>query len=475
MTLTLFPYQEEGVSFLELRNGRALIADEMGLGKTVQVLAWLRSRGGVRPAIVICPLSVRLHWEVETSKWVGEECYLPTGRVADGSGYWGQPFVIIHYDILAGYSGIDPQTHRIVIDPSSWLAWLQTLHPRCVVIDEAQAIRTSSIVRTKAVKALCRGVKHVIGLTGTPIVNRPIEAYNILKLVGGHDVPKWPIYTQRYCDPQHNGFVWTYDGATHIASLHRLLMNRGVMLRRRKADVLKDLPAKMRQFVPLELDNRPEYDAAERDFLSYLRRVEGNAAARRASRAETLVKINKLRSLSAIGKLDEALSWIEDMIEGNKLVAFAVHRRVINAVCEQFGERAVRLDGNTPPAERGRVIERFQTDPGCRLFVGQVQAAGTGITLTAASHICFLELPWTPGDVLQAEDRCHRIGQTDAVNIYYLLAVNTIEEKMARLIDRKRETLDALLDGAPDASPSILTELLDSYRGTLVCNVEHVS
>jgi SWI/SNF-related matrix-associated actin-dependent regulator of chromatin subfamily A-like protein 1 len=146
------------------------------------------------------------------------------------------------------------------------------------------------------------------------------------------------------------------------------------------------------------------------------------------------------------------------------LVVFGVHRNIIDPVYEQFKKVAVKIAGDVNEADRQQAIDHFQNDPKCRLFVGQIQAAGTGITLTAASHVAFLELPWTPGDVLQCEDRVHRIGQSQPVVIYYLLAANTIDEDMAKLIDKKRSILDAVLDGAVDASPPILVELLKLYK-----------
>ena len=130
---------------------------------------------------------------------------------------------------------------------------------------------------------------------------------------------------------------------------------------------------------------------------------------------------------------------------------------------EQFKDIAVKVDGSVPNEQRSINVERFQNDPKIRLFVGNVQAAGVGLTLTAASNVAFLELPWTPGELSQAEDRCHRIGQKDAVNVHYLLAEGTIEEKIARLIDKKRKVLDSVLDGKETEQESLLTEIMNEY------------
>jgi SWI/SNF-related matrix-associated actin-dependent regulator of chromatin subfamily A-like protein 1 len=303
----------------------------------------------------------------------------------------------------------------------------------------------------------------VIGLTGTPIVNRPIEAFNILRIIDKTAIPNFYEYTRRFCEARYNGFGWDYSGASNTEELHNILMS-SIVIRRRKEDVLPSLPPKIRSFVPLELDNRKNYDAAEDDFITYIEEAEGKEAALKAKQAPALVKISKLRMLAAEGKLEQAIDWIEDTIQDNKLVVFGVHRRMIDPVYEKFKKVAVKIAGDVSEAFRQQAIDRFQNDPKCKLFVGQIQAAGTGITLTAASHVAFLELPWTSGDVLQCEDRVHRIGQFQPVIIYYLLAANTIDEDMAEIIDRKRKILDAVLDGSPNASPSIITELLKLYR-----------
>jgi SWI/SNF-related matrix-associated actin-dependent regulator of chromatin subfamily A-like protein 1 len=443
----LFPFQRKGVLFLNRRKGRALIADPMGLGKTVQALGWLNHRKSARPVVVICPSSVRLNWQREIDRWLlGEEAYLPRSQRADGLGYDEQTFIVIHYDIV-----------------QYWVEWLKKLKPMVLIVDEAQAIKSNGAKRTKAVKKLAKGIRHVIGLTGTPIVNRPIEVFNILYIIDKTAIPNFHTFTRRYCAAKFNGFGWDYSGASNTKELHNLLTS-SIVLRRRKEDVLTSLPPKIRSFVPLSLDNQAEYEAAEEDLISYLLETEGKAAANRAKSSPALVRISKLRMLAARGKLEQAIDWISDTIVNHKLVVFGVHREIIDPVSEHFKKVAVKIAGDVSETDRQKAIDKFQTDPKIRLFVGQVQAAGVGITLTASSHVAFLELPWTPGDVLQAEDRVHRIGQEQPCVIYYLMAARTIDEDMAKLIDKKRSILNAVLDGSHDASPTILTELLATYK-----------
>lgn len=463
---TPYPHQLDGVRFLHARDGRALIADEPGLGKTGTTLLWLNERPELEPTVIVCPATMRSVWAREIKMWRGQSAFLPVGETPDPAAYAGQPFVIVHYDILAGDSTIDKSTHRIVVGENSWLAHLRALKPQCVVVDEGHLIKSTAAMRSKAVRALCRGVRHVIVLTGTPIVNRPVEAYNIVQLVARPEdgIPPWPTFTRKFCDPKHNGFAMNYGGAKNVEQLNSLLL-KTVMLRRRKADVLDDLPAKVRQVVPLRLSNRGDYLEAENDYLNYVRQTEGATAATRAGRAEAITRINKLRGLAAAGKLDEAIEWIEDALETNgKLIVFAVRRSILDRLSAHFGRRSVRIDGDVPQAERGGIVDRFQSDPKVGLFLGQMQAAGVGITLTAASNVAFLEFPWTPVDLIQAEDRAHRIGQRDVVNVHYLVAEGTVDEQLMKLLDAKRAVIERLVDGEIDGSPTVLQDLLRGWR-----------
>jgi len=243
------------------------------------------------------------------------------------------------------------------------------------------------------------------------------------------------------------------------------MLSSTIMLRRLKSEVLQDLPNKTRTVLPLELDNYSEYMAAEDDFIEFLRRTKGEDAAIKASTAEYLVRIEGLKQLVIEGKISSCIQWIADFLEENgKLVVFAVHRKTIDKLMQTFGKVAVRVDGSCSTVERDKAVKEFQQNPHIKLFVGNVQAAGTGITLTAASAAAFVELPWTSGDLTQAEDRIHRIGQKEAVNIYYLLAHNTIEERIAELLDDKRKILSEVLDGKEVEYHTLLTTLLQSYQ-----------
>lgn len=442
----LYPFQREGVAFLERRNGRALIADEMGLGKTVQVLAWLELHKERSPVIIIVPASLKLNWQKEAEKWMTQPKIQLLSGDATKALIVGD-ILIINYDIL----------HK-------WLARLVTLRPKVVIFDEVHYIKNSKARRTRAAKKLVKGVPHVVALSGTPIVNRPYEFYIIIQIIDSTFAPSGLLFAKKYCGARHNGFGWDYSGASNTEELHKRL-TQSFMIRRKKADVLKDLPDKIYNYVPFEISNKRLYSQAEYDFLEYITETKGYEAAEKASLAYALTQIEGLKQLAVSGKLSAAIEWIRDFLDnGEKLVVMAVHTTVIDAIMQVFKGIAVQVDGRTSKKARNKAVESFQSNPKVRLFVGNLKAAGVGLTLTAASNVVILELPWTPGDVMQAEDRCHRIGQKNSVTIHYLLAVNTIEEKIAELIATKKIILAACLDGAIIQTQSILEELLISFK-----------
>ena len=442
----LYPFQKKGVAFIEAKDGRALIGDEMGLGKTVQALAWLQLHPEKRPVIIVVPASLKLNWARETEAWTTNSGLIQILQGTKITKLMGDT-IIINYDIL---------TH--------WVGALLKMNPKVLIIDEVHYVKSNSAKRTKAVQKLGKKIPHVIALSGTPIVNRPIEIYNAVKLIDDTVLPSRWDYVERYCGKKYNGFGWDFSGATNTEELHYKLTN-SLMIRRKKVDVLPDLPEKIRAFTPMELDNSDEYYAAERDFISFVKNQKGAEAAEKASNAQALVEIETLKQLAVRGKLKQSIKWIQDFLAvDGKLVVFAVHKFVVDALMEEFAGVAVKVDGSVTGLDRQKAVDEFQTNKDVRLFIGNVKAAGVGITLTASSTVAFLELPWTPGEVTQAEDRTHRIGQKNSVMIHYLLANDTIEEKIARLIDSKRKVLDAVLDGKVTEETSLLSELMNEYE-----------
>lgn len=461
----LMPFQKKGVEFIEARNGRVLLADEMGLGKTVQALAWLKLHPELRPVVVVCPATLKWNWAQEIKKWLGEDT-----KIQILNGEIGKPLgnstdiYIINYDILRNKQK-KIEREMVEITHSGWVDYLKDINPTVIIMDEAHAIKDNKAQRTQAAKKLCRGVDHILALSGTPATSRPIELYNALTLIDRSVVPSFWTFVHRYCGAKRNRFGWDFTGSSNAEELHRKLVST-IMIRRLKADVLKDLPPKIYSSIPIELSNDAEYNRAANDFLGWIQATKGTAAAGAASRAETLVKIGALKQLAVAGKMKQAMDWVEEMLDANgKLVLFAEHTAIIDQLMARFGKIAVKIDGSVTGEKRQEAVESFQNNDKIRLLVGNIKAAGEGITLTASHNVAFLEFPWTPAALVQAEDRCHRIGQTKGVNVYYLVAHNTIEEDIVQLLDKKRITLDKILDGIDTDEESLLKTIIAKIKG----------
>lgn len=441
----LYPFQSVGVSFIEQRKGRVLIADDMGLGKTIQAIAWLQMHPELRPAVIVCPAFLKLNWQNECHKFLSDpETVILSGTT---SKHIKGKIIIINYDIL-----------------KDWTEEILKCNPKVIITDECQYYKSNKAVRTKAVKHIAKYIPNFIALSGTPVENRPAEIYNAVDIIDHTLFPKRWLFLQRYCNPRYNGFGWDFSGYSNIPELHRILTST-IMIRRKKQDVLKDLPPKVWSYIPMELSNEREYQLAENDFIHWVKINKGLAAAERAANTVALSSIEALKQLAVKGKLTQAGDWIEAFLEsGRKLVVFSGHHFTIDELKKRFAGVSVVVDGRVSLTDRQKAVDQFQSNPTVKLFIGNIDAAGVGLTLTAASDVAFIELPWTPGKLVQAEDRVHRIGQANSVTVYFLLANNTIEQEIAKLLDHKRKVVDAILDGRDTESKSLLSELMKSYE-----------
>jgi len=435
----MMPFQRAGVEFVEEADGKALIADQMGLGKTIQALAYLQLHEDLRPAIIVAPASLKNNWKQEAERWLetDDTIYICSGRKPEEmiEEVEKHSIVIINYDILP-----------------SWVdALTKNMRPQIIIYDESHNLKNSASKRTQAAAVLSSRIPQRLLLTGTPVLNRPNELWTQLNIIDPERYDNFFRFGSTYCNATYNGYGWDFSGASNIEQLAEEL--RGIMIRRTKDQVLEELPEKTRSLVPIEISNRREYNRVESEFLDWLEEQKGKEAADRASKVEQITKIEYLKQVAAKGKIHESINWIKDFLHsGEKLVVFATHREVIDKLFKAFGRVAVKIDGSVPVDRRQEIVEQFQTDPKIRLFIGNIQAAGVGLTLTAASNVAFLELGWTPALHDQAEDRCHRIGQKDAVNIYYLLAEETIDERIAELLEDKRKVVDAVMSDKNDIS-----------------------
>jgi hypothetical protein len=431
----LMPFQAAGVVYA-LRQRRTFIADEQGLGKTIQALATLEAAGAY-PAVVVCPASLKLNWLRECARW------LPGRTAGSVSGRSGPlpscEIVVLNYDVLDAHADA-----------------LVALAPRALIFDESHYCKNPKARRTKALVKLSERLAPDalrLALTGTPLVNQPAELVPQLRAL-------------RCLDEFASGasFARRFKGEEARRRLHWHLRSR-CYVRRRKDEVLTQLPPKRRITVPVPLTNEAEYQQLEADLVAWLRSEvrDPRELAERidvALRAEALVKINALRHVAARGKLAAAVEWIESFVaSGERLVVFAHHRDVQAALLDAF-PGAARIIGSDTVAERDLNVERFQDDGGPHLCICSLEAAAHGFTLTAAASVAFVELGWTPAKHDQAEDRVHRIGQERHVTAWYLLAADTIDERIAALIDHKRAVVGSVTDGTAGADAAVIDRLL---------------
>ncbi len=434
MSIKAYEYQKEGVYDIEDFNGRALLADEMGLGKTLSALWFMRrERIPTFPALVICPAPIKYTWEHEALEHFNLRPQVLEGQTPTKGPLGTIPkLTIINPDILR-----------------FWLPRFKLYGLKTVVLDECQMFMNRTSKRTKAAMILTREVPNVLALSGTPLTNRPAELWPTLHMIRPDVFPQWFSFAHEYCAPFRTPWGWEYKGATNLPKLHALL-RRTCMIRRLKKDVLDDLPEKMRRVVHLDIPKRSEYNEASNNFLVWLMKKYGAVRAERASRAAKIARIGYLLRLVARLKARQVVDWATTFLTdcpNEKLILFGVHRKMIDVLHRRIPFKNVVVDGSVHGRRRKYAVDQFQNDADTRLFIGNIKAAGLGLTLTAASNLAFTEMWWRPGDHLQAEDRIHRIGQHSVSWISYLIAGGTIEEDLCRIIQNKQAVITAVLDG----------------------------
>ena len=450
-----FPYQHAGISFACNREG-TFIGDEMGLGKTIQAIGVINATNPER-VLIVCPATLKLNWKKELERWLVKPYRIHVLNSGDTFPV-NVEIVVMNYDIAAKFA-----------------KELRAVNWDLFVADEAHYMKNPKAQRTVAIlggkSATKEAAKPIqaakkILLTGTPITNRPIEIFPLISFLWPSVFSNMWHFAHRYCAAYNSGWGWDFSGASNLDELQTLLRASG-MIRRLKADVLKELPPKTRQVVVLPSDSvsgliRKE-EAQTKKFEGEIKRLQRAVREAKEQKDEEAYKeaVGRLRQTHniaftemaairkelAIAKIPFAVEYVQGIVEeGEKVVVMAHHRDVIDALQQEFGLSAVKLYGGMSEADKSANVDRFQNDPTCKIFIGSIHAAGVGITLTAAQKMLFTELDWTPANMLQAEDRIHRIGQEGNALIQQLVFDGSLDAKMAETLVRKMEVIEKALD-----------------------------
>lgn len=458
-----YPYQLQGIARgLQLK--RFINGDDMGLGKSLESIATI-NKADAFPCLVICPNVVKINWQREWHKFTDKKAMVLTDSVRDSWPFFWQTGMnqvfIVNYESLRKYFV------RRITKAEKWTLKDVEFHNtiklfKSVIIDESHKVKSTATQQTKFCKGIASGKEYIILLTGTPVVNKPKDLVAQLGIMDRMiDMGGWKGFMLRYCSGPNQ--------ASNLKELNYKLWQH-CFFRREKSKVLTQLPDKVRQIVSCEITNRKEYMDAERDLIDYLKRYKeaDDEKIQKSLKGEVMVRIGILKDITARGKLKEVIDFVKDFREnGKKIILFCNLHEIVDRLMIAFPS-AVCVTGRQNMQEKQASVDAFQKNPKTDVIICSIKAASAGITLTAASDVAFIELPWTYADCDQAESRAHRIGQKDSVNCYYLLGRRTIDQKLYRIIEEKKHISNAVL-GAED---NIQTNIVDMVANLFDTNEE---
>jgi len=438
-------HQKEAVKSL-VENKKFILADDMGLGKTTStIIAALET--GAKKILIICPASLKINWQREIENYSDE----PTS-IIEGKKWEDGTFIIINYDIIKNFHDEKKKTDSVLLKTKFDL----------VIIDEAHYIQNKQAQRTKLINDFVSNVDRLWLLTGTPITSRPINYFNLLNLIECPVAKNWMAYVKRYC----NGFqfqagrrkIWNVSGASNLEELRD--RTAPLVLRRLKENVL-DLPDKIITPVYLRLKSK-EYEALMGEYYDWYDK-NGDSD----SLTLQFTKLTKVRQVIAEEKVPSTIEICENIVEqGKKVIVFTNFTKTLEMILEHFGKSAVRLDGQMSQKERQLSVDRFQNDESVMVFVGNIKAAGVGITLTAGEAVVMNDLSFLPSDHSQAEDRSYRYGQKNNVLVYYPIFDNTVEGIIYDILKKKKDIFETVMGDKVDNGDYVqeILELINNWR-----------
>ena len=406
---------------------RFILADDMGLGKTTStIIAALET--GVKKILIISPASLKINWMREIQNYTDRSVYICEGKNFSTE----HDFVIINYDILKNFYDIKGKSESLITQGNFDL----------IILDEAHYVSNGQAARTKLVNSFSKSCERVWLLTGTPMTNRPMNYFNLLALIESPVAQNWLAYAVRYCQGYQftagTRKIWNVTGASNLEELRDRTSRQ--FLRRLKTEVL-DLPEKIITPIYLRLNSKL-YEGLMGEYYDWYNKNPDEST----SLTVQFSKLMKVRQVIAEEKIKDTIELAENILEQDKkVIIFTNFTETLNKIAEHFGKQSVKLDGSTSKPQRQYAIDEFQNNEKIKVFVGNIRAAGTGITLTAAEAVIMNDLSFVPGDLSQAEDRAYRYGQKNSVSVYYPIFINSIESIIYDMINQKKLNINTVM------------------------------
>jgi len=439
----LMNFQKEGLDFLLKSSGNALLADEMGLGKTVQTLAYVSTEKQTFPVLIVAPLVTLKNWEREIEKFLKRKSR--NGRIVESE----SPSVTL---IRTGKSKELPKSDMYVINYELLLKRsedIEKLGIRTIVCDEVHNLRSKTTQKYKAIKKLAAlsTVQYRIGLSGTPIYNRGSEIWPIIDILKPGLLGSFKEFCEYFCYVNDKGKAIVLENKR--ASLRNELQKH-VMLRRKKSDVLKELKDKVRYKEVIASDT--DFYLEELDKIWKKLESEQKEAQTEFSKSASYHRaIQSERQIAGIAKLSHVINFVKNIMEIEESVVVFCHHKVIHKLLHESLQEfsPVSIIGGQSDNLRQDQIDKFQRGES-KLMIAGIRAGNVGINLTRAKYVIFAELDWSPAIHRQAEDRLHRIGQKNTVFAYYLIGNGTLDDHVASILVDKSYEIDAIMDETVD-------------------------
>jgi SWI/SNF-related matrix-associated actin-dependent regulator 1 of chromatin subfamily A len=441
-------HQKEAIQKL-VENKKFILGDDMGLGKTTStIIAALET--GAKKILIVCPATLKINWKREIENYTDRSIFISESKNFSTE----HDFVIINYDIIKNFHDVKEKDNSEIINTNFDL----------VIIDEAHYIKNAQAQRTKLINDIVKNVDRLWLLTGTPMTSRPIDYYNLLSLVDSPVAKNWMAYVVRYCSGFQfrvgNRKVWNVMGSSNLEELRD--RTQSTILRRLKENVL-DLPEKIITPVFLKLKSK-NYEEIMGEYYDWYDKNPDESK----SLTVQFSKLTKVRQVIAYEKITQTIELAENIIEQEKkVIVFCNFTDSLNKIVEHFGKSAVKVDGSCSKEQRQFAVDEFQTNPKIKIFVGNIKAAGVGITLTAAEVVIFNDLSFLPSDHAQAEDRSYRYGQKNNVLVYYPIYENTIEAIIYDIVNEKKKVIATVMGdntNPTDAAEEILKRINNLNR-----------